>query len=587
MDGPFAGCRAGRGLGRSTAGRMRAGLLCATLLVAVDPSGLRAQQILPSAVPGLGNTAAAEALFSKGLQQEAERRDACVDFYFQAAVRAWRELERRSGGSADDPEYHAAWQVYQRSLARLVPAASRFGRLDPRAHLIVNDACGRRAIRVVHSGFAWKPADFCQVFAAAEFRGEDLKCHYRTPGLGTSLVVVRRAVAEEPFVASLVPFAATAVLHTSALRSNPTGAAVAAACGNEEVVLELCNPHVYESFRLGVGCVRLERDLSAPFGYIAQNAPRKYLEGFLDPGETDVKPKLMMIEPYQRGKIPVVFVHGLLSEPVTWLDAVNGLLAHRDLYQRYQFWYYRYPTGGALLESVATLREQLLLARTCFDPEHGDAAMDRMVLIGHSMGGLVSRLQVTYSSDILWRHAARQPLAAVRATPAMRARLERDFFFDPSPSIGRVVFIGTPHRGASMARRTVGRLASSLVRPFGEEEPHYRQLMDQNPDVFFEYLREAPPTSIDLLEPDNPLLRAMAQMPFRRGVRLHSIVGTGGGEMLTDGPGDGIVPLSSARLAGVCSELRVPVRHSELHRDPATLDEVVRILREHARESCR
>jgi hypothetical protein len=138
-----------------------------------------------------------------------------------------------------------------------------------------------------------------------------------------------------------------------------------------------------------------------------------------------------------------------------------------------------------------------------------------------------------------------------------------------------------------MARRVVGRVASSLVRPFGDEEPHYRRLMDQNPNVFYEYLRESPPTSIDLLEPDNPLLKAMAQMPFGRGVRLHSIIGTGGGDVLAGEPTDGIVPLSSARLAGVSSELRVPVRHSDLHRDPAALDEVVRILRDHARESRR
>jgi len=205
------------------------------------------------------------------------------------------------------------------------------------------------------------------------------------------------------------------------------------------------------------------------------------------------------------------------------------------------------------------------------------------VLIGHSMGGLLARLQTIYSYDILWRHAARQPLESVSTSPDVRIRMEHDFFFDPSPLVSRVVFIGTPHGGATAARRLIGRFASSLVEPFGAEKPRYQQLMDQNRDVFYGYLQKGPPTSIDLLEPSNPLLQAIAQMPFRRGLQRHSIIGTGG--MPLDGePSDGVVAVSSARQVAVCSELFVPARHMQLHRDPVTLAELGRILREHARE---
>ena len=351
-------------------------------------------------------------------------------------------------------------------------------------------------------------------------------------------------------------------------------------------MLEFYNPHLFESLPLGSVAARLARDLSAPFAYMVQEAPRQYFQGFLAPAETEVQPKLFMIEPYQTGKIPVVFIHGLLSDPITWVDAVNELRAQPDLYERYQFWYYRYPTGGVVLESAGKLREQLAAVRERFDPACEDAAMARMVFIGHSMGGLIARLQVTYSYDILWRHVARQPLEAVRATPAMRERLERDLFFDPSPLPSRIVFIGTPHRGAGMAQRSVGRFASSLVRPLGTEDPLYRQLMDQNRDIFYEFLWESPPTSIDLLEPDNPLLRALAQMPVRRGVQFHSIIGTGG-RLLIGEPGDGVVSVSSARYAGACSELFVPARHTVLHQDPATVAELGRIMREHAESGCR
>lgn len=595
----------------STSGAKIALQLCAILLITAQPLSLRAQQSLPwprvrqadllpltsdaAGIPAprspalvripLGSLYQAENDLAAGMRMEDQRQEGCVDLYYRAALAAWRNLEGVSCRSAAKQYDRTAWQTYQQSLARLVNAASRFGRLDPRAHLIVNDNHGQRFIPTVYRGFAWKPAEFCQVVPASEFQGSGPRRRYRTPGLGISLVAMRRACSEEQFHRLTQPFAATALLRALPNADRPAiNPDVAAETCGPEAVLEFCNPHVFELVSLGPARVPLQRDLSAPFAYVSEERPRLNLMGFFDPAETGVEPRLFMIEPYQPGKIPVVFIHGLLSDPMTWLDAVNDLRAHPDLYREYQFWYFRYPTGGELLESAAKLREQLLLARATFDPGCRDEAMARMVLVGHSMGGLIARLQVVYSYEILWRHAARKPLSAVRATPTVRERLERDFFFDPSPLVSRVVFIGTPHRGASMARRLTAQLASGLVRPFGSEEPLYRGLMDQNRDVFYEYLWKSPPTSIDLLEPENPLLKAMAKMPFRRGVRLHSILGTGG-TMLLGEPGDGVVPVSSARQEGVVSELFVPARHTQLHHDDATVAELRRILREHSLES--
>ena len=58
-----------------------------------------------------------------------------------------------------------------------------------------------------------------------------------------------------------------------------------------------------------------------------------------------------------------------------------------------------------------------------------------------------------------------------------------------------------------------------------EERHEYQQLMANNRDIFYEYLWKAQPTTINLLEPANPLLEAMAQMPFNPCVRLHSVIG--------------------------------------------------------------
>ena len=101
-------------------------------------------------------------------------------------------------------------------------------------------------------------------------------------------------------------------------------------------------------------------------------------------------------------------------------------------------------------------------------------------------------------------------IEAVRTTPQIREEFQRKLFFDPSPIVKRVVFMATPHRGSSMARRLVGRVASKFVHYSANEEATYSQLMDCNRDIFFEYLWRAKPTAIDLL---NPTTRCSMQWP--------------------------------------------------------------------------
>ncbi|MCA9236052.1 MAG: hypothetical protein KDA44_11305, partial [Planctomycetales bacterium] len=81
-------------------------------------------------------------------------------------------------------------------------------------------------------------------------------------------------------------------------------------------------------------------------------------------------------------------------------------------------------------------------------------------------------------------------------------------------------------------------------------------------------------------EPDSPFLRALAQMPMLCTTHVNSIIGTGGHAIL-GGPGDGVVTVASAQYPSE-SELFVDAKHEKLQRDPATISEVARILREHA-----
>src|SRR5262249_40669149 len=164
------------------------------------------------------------------------------------------------------------------------------------------------------------------------------------------------------------------------------------------------------------------------------------------------------------GKIPVVMVHGLLSSPLTWTPLFNDLRADPALRERYQCWFYLYPTGNPYLETAADLRLALARLRHELDPHGRDPALDRMVVVGHSMGGLVSKLLTQDSGDDFWDLVSPQPFAGLKAHPDTRAELQRIFYFQRLPYVERVVFLGTPHHGSKLAPSPPARLAARFIQ---------------------------------------------------------------------------------------------------------------------------
>src|SRR4051794_21116430 len=204
-----------------------------------------------------------------------------------------------------------------------------------------------------------------------------------------------------------------------------------------------------------------------------------------------------------------------------------------------------------------------------------------MVLIGHSMGGLLATMQVTYSGDTIWQAAATQPFNTIVTDPITRERLAASFFFQPSPDVTRVIYIATPHRGSSEASRCVGRVSSALIQEPPEWTERQAQLVRDNPDAFRDELRRKIPNSVDLLEPSSLILQATDRLPYRCGVSLHTVLGDDGWSPI-HGPSDGVVAVSSARLGGGQSELVVDARHTDVQRVAPTVREVMCILTQHA-----
>jgi pimeloyl-ACP methyl ester carboxylesterase len=300
-------------------------------------------------------------------------------------------------------------------------------------------------------------------------------------------------------------------------------------------------------------------------------------------GQTGIK----LLEPYQPGKIPVLFVHGLLSTPVTWAPMFNDLQADPILRDRYQFWVYYYPTADPYLTTASDLRQRLTLLRNELDPQRRDAALDRMVVVGHSMGGLISKLLTVDGGDAYWKLVSDSPFDELKTRPGMHDQLQSTFYFQARPEVARVVFLGTPHHGSKLSPSLVARESLRFVRLPQMLMDAANELAQENPNLKLRQL----PTSIDLLNPDSPALSVLAAEHNQR-VHYHSVIGVAPKTKASlaylisgdDTPGDEIVPYASAHIDDVDSELIVPASHFYVHQHPLAVREVRRILMEHARE---
>jgi pimeloyl-ACP methyl ester carboxylesterase len=354
-----------------------------------------------------------------------------------------------------------------------------------------------------------------------------------------------------------------------------------------EGVLQLRGPEAGEKVEIEGQSVPLESEFTAVLAYSLADSPiwAQEYQRFFNPLKfgRDDDAQLYASVPHRPGRIPVVFVDGTASSFGRWAEMYNRLAADRRLRERYEFWFFSYNSGSPVSWSSMLLRDSLRRAVQLLDPAGANPAMQRMVVIGHSQGGLLTKMTAIDSGSRFWDLNWTKPLESIDVSPETRDVLRRWAFVKPLPFVTRVIFLATPHRGSPL---TVGRIASwvggyvttpfALARVLGD-------LATRNKDVFAlssAYSVSRAPTSMDQMNPHNPFLRTLVEIPIDPGVTANSIIAVQDSGPIEEGS-DGVVEYRSAHLDGVESEVVIRSGHS-VQDQPAAVEEVRRILLLHA-----
>ena len=342
--------------------------------------------------------------------------------------------------------------------------------------------------------------------------------------------------------------------------------------GNKGLV-EFADPLHQETISLNGHAYPLAADFTVPLAVMlaesAPNAPK--LQRMLNPEKYASTAHLSRLEPYDPNKTVVLVVHGLMDAPSTWAPMIIHLRSNPEIRKHYQFWFFSYPSGYPYPYSASLLRKELDGAERKY-PLH-----KKMIVIGHSMGGCISRLLITDSGEKLWKLQFGKTPDQTSLSPVSKRLLEEALIFQHRPEIGRVIFISSPLKGSEIAKNPLGRIGSMLIRTPGS-------LLSVGSDALKHMSFHAgdlrikrAPNSIDTLSPNNRFVRNINQIPITAGIPYHTIIGDQG---KGDSPhsSDGVVPYWSSHMDGAVSECIVPSGHGA-HQHPKTFAEVTRILK--------
>jgi pimeloyl-ACP methyl ester carboxylesterase len=508
------------------------------------------------------------------------KRTESREHFLASAVYAYFYLFDEQDPVPPDPyslQFRAACDIYNRALSQALLS-------DDLSSIVLAAGTrelpkGKIALETARLGFPWGDEMFSKLLPSDAYAIRGLSTRTRDAGLGVPVVAVparpkNRSERAIHALTSDVP--ATVFLRLKGgLRELDEGTLAG--------TLELYSSFDYATVEIGKRTVPLEADLTTPLAHSLEGASiwSFDLAGLFSGGMQEFQPGIYMVQPYQPGKIPIVFVHGTSSSPTTWIEMFNWLRADRELRRHCQFWFFLYPSGSPIAYSGYLLRKALSDTVAELDPGGEDDQLRKMVVVGHSQGGLLTKLTAVDSGGAFWSKISDRPLDEIQMGEEQRQLVRSSLFFEHLPFVKRVVYIATPHQGSFLAGNWLGRIVSGFIEVPKSVQKVFAGVPDQ-PGLPKDLAAQIP-TSIGNMTPGNRFIQALHGLEAVPEIHVHSIIAVQG-----DGPpeklDDGLVTYQSAHIARAESECVVRSFHTCLG-NVHVIDEMRRILLEHVAES--
>jgi pimeloyl-ACP methyl ester carboxylesterase len=527
-------------------------------------------------------------VYAETLRMQGDHQSALSE-YADTTVLAYRFLFDPSFDqyrNAYDPIFRGICDLYNQSLEEMLRIIDDEKTLMPNNLYSIKTETGTIQLTIQPQG-RWKNEDISKLQFVSDFQTEGLTNQYRTFGLGVPLIAGWKADRSKSPATEYYPPGLTIPL-TAFLRVESSHAATEDTQGDLKCTLFLFDPLVDTEIQIADRSIPLESDVSTPLAtFLSDPLLNTYFLGIISMLNGEFANEfrgLYMLEPYDPEKIPVVLVHGLGSSPITWTEMFNDLRANPQIQKNYQFWFYMYPSGQPFWTSAREMRADVSRARHRLDPAHEAAALDKMVFVGHSMGGLVARMQTIHSDDLFWKLVSDKPPADLKGDEELKTELVQTLNFEPNLSVRRVITIGSPHLGSNFANGTTIWLSRSFFN-LPDMLRQSEKIVKQNPNYFRDTDLITTSTSVDSLSPENPVFKAIQQARVAPWVKYHNIYGNVNKKNVLSflgtkivGPGDGVVPIESARAIDAVSKLEVDQSHTTIHMNKKAILEVKRIL---------
>ena len=416
------------------------------------------------------------------------------------------------------------------------------------------------------------------IIPASSLDFEGLRNQYRRDGLGAEMVAALPRPGKDGSAWSQMRYPSlTATIDFP-------GETLGDVLRTDEAIL-----HIYDPFRTDQVVMRgypvpLAANFTSGYGlWLARSSfATQSLGTLFGKGDLLEEPHVYLMQPYQPERKTVIMVHGLASSPEAWINVANEIMGDEKLSREYQIWQVYYPTSIPIPINHAEIRKAIAKTLAELDPEGTAPASRDILLIGHSMGGILSRLMVSSSGEELWDSLLQGRKLSGSVRRKAREHLSEYLFFEPLPQVGRAVFIAAPHRGTPFADKGIARFIAGLVTlpvriVTGVIEPAVQLVAPELAG------KDVPVNGIANLSAKDEFIVHAAKLPISPDVPYHTIVGRDDPEEPLNESSDGIVPYASSHLDGAVSEKVITSGHS-VQETPEAILEIRRIMHQHLDE---